>query len=503
VSTKRVTKTVFLPIAGPLPESGIGGVNTVRLDQPARTEPAPGSTRELARVALPLVISAGSLSLMYFVDRVFLTWHSLDAVAAAMSGCVLHFALCSLFLGTLHYINTFVAQYEGAGNPGRVGAALWQGIYLALGASLFVAAIGPLAGRLFDWLGHDLSLRPLEAQYFSLLCYGSAALFLQIPLACFYSGRGRTQVIMWVNLTSMLVNAVLDYVLIFGFGPVPALGIAGAALGTVLANVVALGLYAAAIWCWADARRYSLLSAWRLDSELLSRMLRFGLPNGAHLFLDVICWTLFIHLTGLMGTEHLAATTLAFNVNNLAFVPMLGIGTAISTLTGQRIGEGKPHLAVRTTQTAFGWTSVYMLVCGAAFVLAPELILLPYKLGLEKPDDFAAVHDQVVLLLRFVAVYSWFDAMTIVFGSSIRGAGDTRFSLVLTAGSGWLLMVVPTWLAWRHTSDPMFWAWTAATANVIFLGIGFLVRFRGGRWQSMRVIEQELAPEIDLPAIPA
>ena len=156
------------------------------------TEPAAGSTRELVRVAMPLVISAGSLSLMYFVDRVFLTWHSLDAVAAAMSGCVLHFALCALFLGTLNYINTFVAQYEGAGRHARVGAALWQGIYLALAGSTVIMAFGPLAGTLFDLLDHDPALRQLEITYFSLLCYGTAPVLLQSTLACFYSGRPAT-----------------------------------------------------------------------------------------------------------------------------------------------------------------------------------------------------------------------------------------------------------------------------------------------------------------------
>jgi MATE family multidrug resistance protein len=454
-----------------------------------------GSARELGRVALPLVISAGSLSLMYFVDRMFLAWHSLDEVAAAMSGCVLHFTLISLFLGTINYLNTFVAQYDGAKRPSRVGAVLWQGIYLALLSGLLLAVIAPLARPMFDWLGHDLAIRPLEAEYFSVLCYGSVTILLQCTLACFYSGRGRTALIMWVNLVSMAVNAVLAYLLIFGIGPFPEWGIGGAAISTVLANGVALALYVIAIWGWADVRRYGLTTQWRLDPELLSRLMRFGLPNGVHMFLDVICWSLFIHLIGMMGTEHLAASTLAFNVNNLAFIPMLGIGTAISTLTGRRIGEGRPELAVKTTWTAFRWTSVYMLLFGLLFVVFPQVILLPYQLGLDRPAEFSRVHDQVVLLLRFVAIYCWFDAMTIVFGSAVRGAGDTRFALLMTAGCGWLLMVVPTWLAWQYTADPMFWGWTAGTVNVIALGLGFLYRFRGGRWKSMRVIEPRLDPQ--------
>lgn len=460
--------------------------------QPTLAADAPGSARELARVALPLVISAGSLSLMYFVDRMFLAWHSLDEVAAAMSGCTLHFTLISLFLGTINYLNTFVAQYDGAKRPTRVGAVLWQGIYLAIFSSVLLAAMAPLARPMFDLLGHDLAIRPLESEYFAVLCYGSWTILLQCTLACFYSGRGRTALIMWVNLTSMAVNAVLAYLLIFGIGPLPELGIRGAAIATVLANGVALAMYVFAIWGWADVRRYGVASHWRVDPALLGRVLRFGLPNGVHMFLDVICWSLFVHLVGMMGTEQLAASTLAFNVNNLAFIPMLGIGTAISTITGRRIGEGRPELAIRTTWTAFRWTSLYMLAFGLLFVAFPELILLPYKLGLKQPEGFARVHDQVVLLLRFVAVYCWFDAMTIVFGSAVRGAGDTRFALLLTAATGWMLMVVPTWLAWQYTAAPMFWAWTAGTVNVIALGLGFLLRFHGGQWRDMRVIEPSL-----------
>jgi MATE family multidrug resistance protein len=466
-------------------------------------EGAAGSPRELLRVALPLVISAGSLSLMYFTDRMLLTWYSLDAMAASLPAGMLHYTLYSLFFGTATYINTFVAQYEGAGRSDRVGSALWQGIYFSLLASVGMLLLGPLAGQIFAALDHSESIRALEAEYFGIMCYGTLPVLLQSTLACFYSGRGRTWTIMWVNLVAMLVNITLDYLLIFGIGPFPEMGIAGAAIATVTANVVAMLMYVAAIWGWGDLQRYALWSGRRYDPVLFARLLRFGLPNGVHMLMDVICYTLFIHLVSLMGKEQLAASNLAFNINALAFVPMLGFGTAISTLVGKRIGEGRPELAVRTTWMAFRWTSGYMLLFCAGFVLVPDLILLPYSVGLKNPAEFAAVHDHVVTLLRFVAVYSWFDAMTIVFGSAIRGAGDTRFSLLLTTAAGWALMVIPTYLAFTYTSQPMLWAWTAGTAYMVVLGIGFLMRFRDGAWQSMRVIEPSLEDEYELPLVDA
>ena len=94
----------------------------------------------------------------------------------------------------------------------------------------------------------------------------------------------------------------------------------------------------------------------------------------------------------------------------------------------------------------------------------------------------------VPVLLRFVAVYSLFDSMNLVFSFALRGAGDTRFVTVLSLALAWPLMVVPTWAAW-HYGWGLYWAWTFASAYVIALGFTFLLRFRVGKWKSMRVIE--------------
>ncbi|MEQ9066101.1 MAG: polysaccharide biosynthesis C-terminal domain-containing protein, partial [Gimesia chilikensis] len=98
----------------------------------------------------------------------------------------------------------------------------------------------PFAGTFFHWIGHTPEVQTLEAEYFSILCLGSGPALLSTVLSCFYTGRSQTMVVMWVNLVSVLVNMLLDYWLIFGVGPIPALGIRGAAIATVAANVVTL-----------------------------------------------------------------------------------------------------------------------------------------------------------------------------------------------------------------------------------------------------------------------
>ena len=471
------------------------------MDVPAKTletRAAPGSFRELWLVALPMVLSSGSLSLMHFVDRVFLTWHSSEALAASTPSGMLLWTVMSVLIGTVTYVNTFVAQYEGAGRPSRVSAAVWQGIYLSLLAGVLFLIVVPFTDELFALIGHEPAVQVLEVEYFSIMCYGAVPMIMASALASFYTGRGETIVVMWVNLGASVFNGVFDYLLIFGPGPFPEWGIWGAGFATVMANVVAVVAYFLLMLRRREKVTYAFWQNRRLDGELIRRLLRYGLPTGIQLMADVAGITVFVFLVGMMGTTQLAATNLAFNLNTFAFIPMLGIGTAVMTLVGQRIGEGRPQLAVRTTWLAFALAGTYMLAFGAIYVLLPDQLLYFYT-TYSTDTNFEPIRRTAVLLLRFVALYSFFDGMAIVFGSAIRGAGDTRFSLVFTAICAWLLMVAPTYVAWQWWGGSLMVSWAACSAYVIALGIGFLLRFQTGRWKTMRVIEAEALPDIDEP----
>ena len=462
----------------------------------------PGSWRELVQVAWPLVISAGSFSLMFVADRIFLTWYSTDAMAAAGASGVLHWTVIALFLGTAMYVNTFVAQYDGAKQPRRVGAALWQGVYFAIAAGLLVAAVAPFSDRIFAALGHAANVQRLESEYFSLLCYGTPPMLLSAALSCYFSGRGRTMAIMWVNLLSTGTDLVLDYPMIHGWGPFPELGIRGAAITNVIGSFVAVTAYLLLMLRDVEGRRYGLWTEWRFDGALFRRLLKFGMPSGINFLIDGVCFTLFIQLVGRIGEQELAATNLAFVLNMLVFVPILGLNTAIMTLTGQRIGEGRPDLAVRTTWVAFGIAEAYTLCFALVYVLRPEWFLAICRWQADVAD-FQPLERHVVVLLRFVAVYSLFDVMTVTFGAALRGAGDTRFVLVYSLLAGFYLMVLPTYLAIEYGGG-MIGAWWAVTAFIVTLGVGFFLRFQGGKWKQMRVIEtaaEETDPELAEAAV--
>lgn len=458
-----------------------------------------GGYRELLAIALPMVLSSSTQSMMHVVDRVLLTWYSEQAVAAALPAGILFWSCLSLPFGVVSYANAFVAQYDGAGKPSRVSSSVWQATYFALVCSLLIMLVAPFSGWLFQQVGHEAGVQKLEAEYFAWLCLGAASALLPAALSCFFSGRGRTDLVLFVNASSVLVNALLDYVMIFGWGPFPEWGMAGAAIATNLANVYASVCYFVLLSRGEPRQKYEFWKHRRFDRALTGDLLKFGGASGVQMFLDVAGFTAFMMIIGWIGTRELAATNIAFNLNTLAFSPVIGVGIAVSTLVGQRIGERRPDIAATSVWKGFSLAGGIMLVCGAVYVFAPQVLLAPYAYRADG-ENFEDVRGVVVVLLRYVALYSFFDAMAIVFGSAVRAAGDTIFSMIATCLCAWGLLVLPTYLTWQwYAEHPnrealLNWSWIWCSVYVMTLGFVFLGRFCSGRWKSMSVIHMESAP---------
>jgi len=494
--------------------SGIDAVESTEF----RVKGVPGGYRELLIIAVPMILSSGTQSLMHVIDRVYLTWHSEAAVAAALPAGILFWSCLSLPFGVVSYANAFVAQYDGAKQPGRAASCVWQAAYFAVACGLILIVPAYWSDWLFRGIGHGAAVQELEIEYFSWICMGAAPALLSTALSCFFSGRGQTLLVLAVNASSMLLNAVLDYAMIFGWGPIPAMGMAGAAIATNLANVFGVVCFIALL-TRHDARvTYSFWKHWRFDRILMRDLFKFGGPSGLQMFLDVAGFAAFMVIIGWIGQRELAATNIAFNLNTLAFIPVIGVGIAVSTLVGQRIGEGRPDIAEKSVLKGFVLAGGIMALFGAIYVLTPQILLAPYEYGANRhaapvamegkveiaeavagqppPADFAQVRSVVILLLRFVAIYSFFDAMAIIFGSAIRAAGDTVFSMLVTFACAWGLLVLPTYLTWTyfgkgHESELLFWSWIWCSTYVTALGFIYYARFRGSRWKTMSVIEPE------------
>ncbi len=455
-----------------------------------------GGCAEVLNLAVPLIISIGSESVLMFTDRMFLSWYNTDAMAAAMQAGIASYGIASLFYGTVSYVNTFVAQYTGASQNNKIGPAVWQGIYIAIVAGILLLFLIPVTGQIFLWMGHSPDVRGYEVIYFQIMCVNALPMLISAALGGFFTGRGDTRTVMWVNLAGVSINIMLDYLLIFGKFGFPRWGVAGAAWATVASSVFIVAVYFYIFTRRQHREKFSTVEGFGFDGDIVRRLLRYGLPSGMQFMLDICAFAAFIMFVGRISSTALAATSVAFGINTLAFMPMIGIGVAVTTLVGQSLGRNEPSMAAKSTWSGFFITYVYMATIAAGYWFFPKVFLYPFSIG---ASDYAAIEPVAIKLLAFVAFYCLFDGGNIIFSAALKGAGDTRFVMYITIILGWLFMVVPTWLLVK-SGYGVYWAWSFATAYVCTLALVFLMRFLAGKWKNMRVIE--VAPTRILPKPP-
>jgi MATE family multidrug resistance protein len=473
---------------------------------PPTTEPpvagsTPGGSRELLKLALPLILSQSFMTVQVFVDTILLSWHNPLEMTASFPAIMWYWLFFGVLQVTAGYTSTFVAQYTGANRPHRVGVAVWQGIHFAIVAGILFLVVVPLAPSLIALGQPPAELAPLEVIYLRCLAFAALPMLIIAAVNGFFSGRGQTWIVLGIEGFGTIVNILLACVLIFGEEGVTKLGIPGIA-GTPKMGIEGAGI-ATVVGSWAAAllalalmlRRkyradYSTASGWKPERNLLLRLMRYGGPAGIQVFFDVLVFHLFTTLVVTLGVAAAGATTLTVRLNMIAFLPMMGLGQAICILVGQRLGENRPDIAEKSVYTGLKWSFGYMGLVALAYVSIPSLLVAPFE-----PDDpakaaeFAEIVAVVPTLLLFVAFYSLTDSVNVSFAFALRGAGDTLFVTLLTFCLAWPLMVIPTALTvWLGGN--VYWCWFFATLHIGGMAVCFWFRFRSGKWKSMRVIEQ-------------
>jgi MATE family multidrug resistance protein len=454
------------------------------------SQPAAGGSRELLGLAAPLILSQSFMTVQVFVDTVLLSWYGTLEMAASFPAVMWYWLGFGLLQVTAGYTSTFVAQYTGAGRPHRVGPAVWQGVHFAVVSGLLFLVVVPLAPFLIGLGAHSPGLQVLEVAYLRCLAFAALPMLVMAAVNGFFSGRGQTWTVLGIEVVGTVVNVALALVMIFGRLGFPEMGIAGAGWSTVAGSwasaLVGVGLFL--------RRRYreefATATGWRLEPELFGRLMKYGGPAGAQVFLDVLVFLVFTMLVGQLGDAAMGATTLTVRLNMIAFLPLMGLGQAVCILVGQRLGGDRPDLAERTVYTGLRWSFGYMCVVALVYLTMPRLLVSLFQ-GDRDIENFEAVAAIVPGLLVCVAAYSLVESLNFTFGFALRGAGDTRFVTLVTFCLAWPIMVLPTYLVVQSRGD-VNWAWWFATAHIFAMGTCFYLRFRAGKWKSMRVIEPSL-----------
>ncbi|MCA1961427.1 MAG: MATE family efflux transporter [Desulfomonile sp.] len=458
----------------------------------------PGGYREVLTVAVPLILSTGALTVNLFVDRMFLAWYSPTAVAAAIPGGITYFTICSLFVGIAQYVNTIVAQYHGAGDRAACARAVWQGVFFSACALPVILAMIPVGLAILAWSGHEPAVATLERDYFVILMLGGGMLPLNAALSSFFSGRGRTSVVMWGNMAGNAINMALAYGLIFGKFGFPVMGIRGAGLATAVAGIVPAAIWAALFLSRRNREEYRTLHAFGWDRKLFVMLLRYGVPAGIQFCLDVAAFTVFVLLIGRLGETNLAVSNIVLSIEMLSFLPMVGMSIATATLVGKYIGRGRPSFAERSVYSALRLALAYMAMTAVLFVTVPEFFLEFFRGDGQTAAQFDLIVEKGTVILRLVAAYTIFDTLFIVFSGALRGAGDTRFAMWMQIVCAWVLFVPPVYIIIERLGLGLVAAWCWGLVYVIILGVVFWLRFRSGAWRRIDMLREHRFKRADL-----
>jgi putative MATE family efflux protein len=436
----------------------------------------------VASLATPIVVSmllgwASGFASVYMLAKL-----GADILAGLGMANQISMMMLILVFGITTGTMALVARARGARDASMASHILRQSLLLALVQSAVIGLLGFVSA---PWLMRALGAEGVSADagtlYLRILLVGLAFNSVDFTLASTLRGVGDSMTPLRINLGVVVLNITISALLIFGPGPLPALGVAGAAIGSIGSRAVGM------VWGWVLLRggRSGFQwkpGSWSPDRKMIRRIMKIGVPSAVEVFIrsgSSIALIGAVARTG-AGTSAVAAYTVGMQVEMFSRVPSMGIGTAATSLVGQRMGAGDPASAERVGWVASGMGVVLLGVLGLfMFVLAGPLAAAFSN----DPATARATEDY----LRTMALAQPMCALSTVVAGALRGGGDTRFPMWVAFLGGWVFLIPAVWvvgvqLAWGPRA---IWL-LLAVYHTLFAAL-LAWRFWAGRWKTMRV----------------
>ena len=434
---------------------------------------------ELARIALPMVVSQGTFAVMIFTDRYFMSQIDSVHMAAALGGGVAAFFSFCFFTGLLSYANALTAQYLGAGELAKCSKVVTQGIVITIMCSPFLVIITYFVSGIFENVGHDPIQVELEKTYYVILMLGVIITLTKTCLSSYFAGIGRTRVVMICDVCGLLFNVPLCYVMVFGKIGLPALGIVGAGVSTIIASLFACILFIVFYLRREHRDKFSVMSSFQIDWGVLRRFWRLGFPSGLELFLNVAAFNLFLLMFQGYGIVEGASAAIVFNWDLLSFVPMIGLNIGVISLIGRFVGANDMARTDEVMSAGFFLGIVYSAILAVLYIT----FRFPLVEVFSPPEgDFSEIRDLSAFMMIGLSSYVIADAIIIITGGVLRGAGDTRWLMYASVGLHWAMLIAQYYVILVWEFGPRV-SWLTFCAMIFAIAIVYIWRLQNGVWR--------------------
>jgi len=441
----------------------------------------------MLRIAVPVVMAELGWMAMGVVDTVMVGGIGPEAISAAGVGNAMHIAFAIFGMAVMLGLDTLVSQAYGARDIRACHRWFFDGLTLAGLMAVPIMTLLLLVWFAIPWLGFHSAVRPLLESYFGVLILSTPFLLAYAVCRRYLQGMHAAMPVMLALVTANLINALGNWVLIYGHYGFPALGVAGSAWATVISRAYMLGSLLFAVW-WIDRKRTREAhiddrhGLWHVDRAFdaarLRRLLALGLPAASQVGAEVGVFALATALSGMLDPISSASHQIALNLAGVAFMIPLGLGSAGAVRVGHAVGAGDRPRAAAAGWTAILLATLVMVASGLTFVLMPEQLI-----GLFSTDP--SVLSVGTSLLLLAAIFQLFDGIQGVITGTLRGLGDTRTPMTVNLIAHWLfglpisyiLCFVVGWGVWGLwiglslgliiTGVILFWVWTTKIAHYL------------------------------------
>jgi MATE family multidrug resistance protein len=445
--------------------------NTKQIEYAATADPRfRNEVRALAVLALPIIVSQLGMIGMTTADTVMVGRLGAVPLAAAGLGSAIHTFTLVICTGILLGMAPLVSQAFGASDHDRCRKILIQGLWLAALLSLPLMLTTIFGKPIAHWTGVEEDVADLTGRYLFSLTLGIPPLLLFNALRQYLEGMGRARPSMVITFIGLVVNVIGNYLLIWGVGRIPALGLVGTGYATSIGRWVMLLCTLIYIHLHPGIRPFEHVSI-RPDRALLRRMMAIGAPAGAHFGLEVGLFAFAAVMMGWLGPIPLAAHQVVLNLAATTFMVALGTSIAGSIRVGQHIGAAREksmhHAVFATYLIGVG----FMALCALTFLLIPRTLIGFYT------HDVAIV-DVGVPLLLCAAAFQVFDGAQVAATGVLRGAADTRIPMIVALVGYWLFgLPVGYWLGF-HTRLGAVGVWIGLSVGLGVVAMLLLARVR-------------------------
>lgn len=385
------------------------------------------------QLSFPIMLAQVGSVLMGITDTLMLGNIGKEAVAASGVANQIYFLFTVLGMGTIAVIAPMIATSKGAQNDKECGEILRTGIELGFLISIFLCLVMILIGENFEWFQQPTAITALVKPYLRILTISTIPFMLFLALKQFSDGLSLTKPAMVITLIAVMINVALNWLLIYGNWSLPALGIRGAAIATLISRILMALMLVVYVFRNKAYKAFMppLISTFN-TFPLIMKILKVGLPGGLQLFFEVGAFAGAALLVGWIGTDELAAHQIVLGLAALTYMMSAGISVSGSIRVGKAFGEGNRIMIKQMGSSALFLVAVFMLFSCLMFIFLNEELILLF------------IHDEQVVytaasVLVIAGLFQFSDGIQVVALGILRGIEDVNVPTIITLLSYWAI----------------------------------------------------------------